>query len=336
LPTKAQEKKGTIATHSFESKVLKSNPLKDPYIRDITVYLPPGYSKSNSKGYVTVFGVVGFTGTGKMMFDSNPLIEPLNQRMDRLISTGKCGPQIIVMVDCFTKFGGNQYINSNATGRYEDYLVDEIVPFIEQEYNVKNSAIWGKSSGGYGSIVQGMRHPEVFSALADHSGDSAFEYCYLNDFPKALEAFLNAGGPKKWLENFWEHPEERRGHYHEALNTFAMAAHYSPNKRSKELGVDLPFDLKTGEFNEKVWKRWQKWDPIRMVEKYKDNLKKLKLIYIDCGTKDQFNLIWGSRILHSKLNKMGIKHYYEEFEDTHTNVQYRYDVSLPLIYKALA
>ncbi len=336
MPTKAQEKKGTVVTHSFESKVLRSNPLKDPYIRDITVYLPPGYSKSNSKGYVTVFGVVGFTGTGKMMFDSYPLIEPLNQRMDRLILSGKCGPQIIVMVDCFTKFGGNQYINSSATGRYEDYLIDEIVPFVEQEYNVAGRAIWGKSSGGYGSIVQGMRHPEVFSALADHSGDSAFEYCYLNDFPKALEAFQNAGGPKKWLENFWEHPEERRGHYHEALNTFAMAAHYSPNKRSKELGVDLPFDLKTGEFNEKVWKRWQKWDPIHMVEKYKNNLKKLKLIYIDCGTKDQFNLIWGSRILHSKLNKMRIKHHYEEFEDTHTNVQYRYDVSLPFIYKALA
>jgi S-formylglutathione hydrolase FrmB len=150
-----------------------------------------------------------------------------------------------------------------------------------------------------------------------------------------IEEFQKAGGPKKWLERFWKHPDERRGRYQEALNTFAMAAHYSPNPKSKELGVDLPFDLETGEFKEDVWRRWQRWDPVRMVEKYKSNLRKLKLIYIDCGSKDEFNLLIGSRILHSKLSEMKVKHHYEEFEDGHMNVQYRYDVSLPLIYKAL-
>ena len=315
---------------------MRSNPLKDPYVRDVTVYLPSDYSKSNSRGYVTVFGLVGFGSTGRAIFNVDPLGEPLNARMDRLIRLRKCGPMIIVMVDGFTRFGGNQYINSSATGKYEDYIIDEIVPFIENEYNVNSKAVWGKSSGGYGSIVLGMRHPETFSALADHSGDAAFEYSYLGGFPMAMESFRQAGGPKKWLEGFWRHPEERKGKFHEALNTFAMAAHYSPNPRSKQLGVDLPFDLKTGELKEDVWKRWLEWDPVRMVEKYESNLKKFKLIYIDCGTRDEFNLHWGARILHSKLNKMGIKHHYEEFDDGHMGIQYRYDTSLPLIYKSLA
>jgi enterochelin esterase-like enzyme len=327
---------GRIVVHRFESKVLKSNPLKDPYIRDVTVYLPPGYIRSYSKGYISAFGLVGFGGTGRMMFNVDPLHEPLDHRIDRLVSSGRCGPMIIIMVDCFTRLGGNQYINSSATGRYEDYVIDEIVPFIEAEYNVALRAVWGKSSGGYASIVLGMRHPEVFSALADHSGDSMFEYCYLQDFPKAIEAFRAVGGPKKWLERFWDYPEKRQGRYHETLNTLAMAAHYSPNPRSRGLGIDFPFDLETGEFKEKVWKRWLQWDPVRMVEKYKDNLKKLKLIYLDCGTKDEFNLQIGARVLHSKLNEMGIRHRYEEFEDGHMNIQYRYDVSLPLIYKALS
>jgi hypothetical protein len=52
------------------------------------------------------------------------------------------------------------------------------------------------------------------------------------------------------------------------LNLFAMAAHYSPNPKSKEMGVDLPFDLKSGEMLQKVWNRWLSWDPVRMVEKY--------------------------------------------------------------------
>jgi enterochelin esterase-like enzyme len=333
MPT---EKSGSVAIHTFESKVLKSNPLKDPYVRDVTVYLPPGYTSSSSKGYVTALGLAGFGGTGGMAFNVNPLMEPLDRRMDRLISKGRCGPIIIVMVDCFTRFGGNQYINSSATGRYEDYIVDEIVPLIEKEYNVSSKAVWGKSSGGYGSIVLGMRHPEVFSALADHSGDSAFEYCYAIDFPRALDAFSKAGGPKKWLEDFWKYPEKRGKKYHEALNTFAMAAHYSPNPRSKELGVDLPFDLETGQFRDDVWKRWLAWDPVRMVEEYAENLRKLKLIYIDCGVEDEFNLYWGSRIIHAKLNAMKIKHHYEEFNDGHMNVQYRYDTSLPMIYDALS
>lgn len=330
------KEQGSVVTHRFSSKVLRPNPLRDPYVRDLTIYLPPDYSKSDSKGYVTVFGVVGFGGTGKMLFNIDPLGEPLNQRMDRLISKGKCGQMILVLVDCFTRFGGNQYINSSATGRYEDYIIDEIVPFVDKEYNVSSKAVWGKSSGGYGSILLGMRHPEVFSAFADHSGDSAFEYCYIMDFPKALDSFREASGPKKWLDNFWKHPDQRRGKFHAALNTFAMAAHYSPNPRSRELGVDLPFDLDSGEFREDVWKRWLQWDPVHLVEKYKANLRKLKFIYIDCGFKDEFNLHWGSRILHSKLNKLGIKHYYEEFDDGHMNIQYRYDVSLPLIYKHLS
>jgi enterochelin esterase-like enzyme len=329
--------KGKIAVHSFESKVLKPNAPKDPYVRDIVVYLPPGYSDSNSKGYPAAFGVVGFTGTGKGLLNIDPLGENIEQRMNRLISAGRCKPMILVLVDCFTRFGGNQYINSSATGRYEDYLIDEIIPFIDEKYNVSERAVWGKSSGGYGSIVLGMRHPEVFSALADHSGDSAFEYCYISDFPRALDAFRKAGGPKKWLDAFWKKPNHHMREDAPTLNALAMAAHYSPNPRAKDtLGIDLPFDLETGEFREDVWKRWLEWDPTRMVSRYAKNLRKLKLIYIDCGTKDEFNLYWGSRILDAKLTKLGIKHHYEEFDDGHMNIQYRYDVSLPMISKALS
>ena len=181
-----------------------------------------------------------------------------------------------------------------------------------------------------------MRHPEIFHGLADHSGDSAFEYCYLPDFPKAMEAFREVGSPGKWLANFWKKPNRHQANDAPPLNILAMAAHYSPNRRSKEMGVELPFDLNTGEISQRVWNRWLSFDPVRMVEKYRKNLSKLKLIYIDCGTKDEFNLQWGARILHSKLERNNIDHYYEEFEDGHMNISYRYDVSLPKIYLALS
>ncbi|MHB8567985.1 MAG: alpha/beta hydrolase [Nitrososphaerales archaeon] len=327
--------RGAVRIHQFRSKLLRGNPLKDPYLRDIAVYLPPGYSPSDSKGYVAAFGLVGFGGTGRMLFNLDPLGESLDMRLDRLISTKKCGPMILVLADCFTRFGGNQYINSSATGRYEDYIVQEIVPFIDANYNVHSRAVWGKSSGGYGAMILGMKHPDVFKALADHSGDSAFEYCYLPDFPKAMDALREAGSAEKWLDKFWKKPNRHAGGDMQALNILAMAAHYSPSEKRRGLGVDLPFDINTGELRESVWKRWLANDPVQLVKKYSRNLKRLKLLYLDCGSRDEFNLHWGARLLAARLKESEVKHYYQEFDDGHMNISYRYDHSLPMIYNAL-
>jgi enterochelin esterase-like enzyme len=329
--------KGKVIIHQHESNILKSNPLKDPYKRDVIVYLPPDYTPSDSSGYVTVFGLVGFGGRGKMLLNEDPFEETIEERMNRLISTNKkCGPMLIVLVDCFTKLGGNQYINSSATGMYEDYILNEIVPFIDENYNCSFRALFGHSSGGYGSIILAMRHPEIFQGFASHSGDSGFEYCYLPDFPKALNVFIQAGGPAKWFDNFWKKPNRHQQNDMVALNVMAMAAHYSPNPNSKEtMGIDFPFNLQTGEILQDVWNRWLSWDPTRLVEKYHSSLERLKVIYIDCGTKDEFNLQWGTRVLHSKLEKMNIRHFYHEFDNGHQHINYRYDISLPVIYDAL-
>ena len=324
---------GEVVVETFDSKVLKGNPLKDPIRRDVAIYLPPKHDKA--KRYPAAYGIVGYTATGKMLLNMDPLGEDLKSRLDRLIRRGKMGPMIVPMVDCFTRVGGNQYINSTATGPYDDYLHKELIPFVERRYRVSRRAVWGKSSGGYGSIVQGMLHPKAWSALADHSGDSLFELCYTMDFPKALAAFRERGGPKRWLNWYWRQPNRRRSEFYPVLNTIGMAAHYSPNPRSPELGTDFPFDLKTGEWRREVWARWRRWDPVNMVERRARALRRMRLVYIDCGTKDEFNLIWGARTLHEKLTKLRIEHVYREFDDTHLNIPYRYDVSLPLIWKAL-
>ncbi len=65
------------------------------------------------------------------------------------------------------------------------------------------------------------------------------------------------------------------------------------------------------------------------------NLNRLKALYIDCGTDDQYNLVFGARQLHRKLDARGIAHRYEEFPDNHSSVDYRMDESLPFLAKAL-
>ena len=100
---------------------------------------------------------------------------------------------IVAAPDCFTRVGGNQYINSPSIGRYEDYLLEEVMPFVSARHAVRAWGVFGKSSGGYGAMVLGMRHPEAFRALADHSGDACFELCYLPDFGPALDERFRKG-----------------------------------------------------------------------------------------------------------------------------------------------
>lgn len=330
--------RGTIERHRLNSRILAGNPLGDPTERDLFVYLPPGYDPSVR--YPAVLAVVGFGGTGGYLFNADALGEPLDRRLDRLIASGACPPVIVAAPDCFTRVGGNQYINSAGTGRYEDYLVDEIIPFVDAHYATIPRGRWGvfgKSSGGYGSIMLGMRRPDVFCALADHSGDACFELCYLGDFPAALDAFRTAGGPQAWLDAFWRDANQHRGKHMKPLNILGMAAHYSPNPEApaEHARIDWPFDLATGEFRPAVWERWRAWDPVNLVDAHVDNLKQLRAIFVDCGTSDEFGLHWGARALVQKLRDHAIPVRHEEFDDGHMHIAYRYDASLPFIVGAI-
>src|SRR5688500_13562749 len=177
---------------------------------------------------------------------------------------------IAVLPDCFTYYGGSQYINSTATGRYEDYLTQEIVPFIDENFGTAadrdSRAVIGKSSGGYGSLIMGIRHPDIFGLVCSTAGDAYFEYCYPMDFPKAFRVIK--GDPKKFMKEFWA-AEKQGKDDHAALNTIGMAACYSPNGA----GADLPFDLETGEIRDDVWNRWLEHDPVRLVKKYASELR---------------------------------------------------------------
>jgi enterochelin esterase-like enzyme len=330
----ASTDRGEVVICRISSAILRDNPLGDPAERDLHVYLPPGYDPSQR--YPALLAVVGFTGTGGMLFNLDPLGEDLRLRLDRLITTGRCPPVIVAAPDCFTRLGGNQYINSTATGRYEDYLLDEIVPFVDRAYATGRWGVFGKSSGGYGAIVLGMRHPEVFQAVADHSGDANFELCYVPDFAEALDHFREHGGPARWLDRFWADENRHRKKWMKALNVLAMAAHYSPSPASPHLGIDFPFDLETGAMRWDVWERWRAWDPVNMVEAHGDALRRLRLVYVDCGRRDEFALHWGARALVAELKRVGVAPFYEEFDDGHMSISYRYDTSLPMLARALA
>jgi enterochelin esterase family protein len=326
----------TVVWDQFASRALEGNPLGDPATRGVPVLLPPGYASDATRRYPVLYALTGYTGRGAMMLNVRAWDITIQERLDRLYADGM-PHAIVVLPDCFTSLGGSQYLNSSATGNYEDYLVEELLPFIDSRYRTiagpAGRGVFGKSSGGYGAIMIGMRHPDLFGALACHSGDTAFELCYKPDFPKVANALNAAGGIEQWWQAFEAKTKKRRADI-DVLNILAMAACYSPEPGAP-LGLALPFDLHTCAIREDVWARWLGWDPVELVERHADALRSLRLLFIDCGMRDEFNLHFGARRLVQRLQAHGIAHEHEEFDDGHMDIDYRYDVSLPKLVRAL-
>ena len=331
-------KRGRVVIEEFQSAVLAGNAAGDPHVRRIPVYLPPSYDASPNRRFPVVYVLSGFTGRGRVLLNDNPWSPSLDDRIDAIIDRGG-EEMILVMPDCYTRYGGSQYINSTATGRYQDHLVHELVPHVDRTYRTMASrehrGVAGKSSGGYGALILGMQHANVFGAVASHSGDVLFDYCYRGDVPKFCQTVQNAGGLEKWFAQFEAKAQKKQDDF-VALNILGMAACYSPNPTAKPFGIDFPIDLETSAWRADVWERWLEHDPIHLVERRFDALRSLRFFYLDCGTRDEWTLHLGARQFVRRLEQFRVTHEYEEFDDGHMNVSYRYDVSLPRMAKVLA
>jgi S-formylglutathione hydrolase FrmB len=247
---------------------------------------------------------------------------------------------VLVYLDAWTSLGGSQFIDSPGTGRYHTYIVDELVPWIDEHYRTLPEAahrgIAGKSSGGYGAMVNPMLRPDVFGGLATHAGDALFEMCYLPDFRRSVRVLRDQYDGS--FEKFWEefrsrNAFEKDSDYH-LLNDYCMAACYSADEDGT---VQLPYDTATGELRPEIWERWLAWDPVRMARERVDALRSLRAIYVDCGKRDQFFLDLGAQAFKRELDAAGVGDYFFElFDGTHSSIEYRYPGAVKYLAERLS
>ena len=90
----------------------------------------------------------------------------------------------------------------NADVRYETFISDELVKYVDSHYKTvadrKGRAITGLSMGGHGAMWNGLRHSDVFSAAGSTSGGVD-----IRPFPKNWEMSVQIGEKAKYPEN-WE------------------------------------------------------------------------------------------------------------------------------------
>jgi S-formylglutathione hydrolase FrmB len=329
---------GRLEEHEIESEALTGNPLGDPPRRPVWVYVPPDYDESE-RSYPSIYVIQGMTGQLDMWRNRFPFRHNFPELADELFAAGDVPPAIVVYVDCWTSYGGSQFLDSPATGRYHTYLCEEVVPFVDERYRTladrDHRGIAGKSSGGYGAMVTPMLRPDVFGGLATHAGDALFECCYQLDFPVAARALRDNydGSYERFWEDFRSRPSMTKKHDAELVNSYTMAACYSANDDGT---IDLPFDSDTGELRPEVWERWLQWDPVRMAPRYGDALRSLRAIYIDAGKGDEFYLDLGADAFRRVLADLGITDFYFElFDGTHMQIEYRYPLALRYLSERL-
>ncbi|BCL81725.1 enterochelin esterase [Ktedonobacteria bacterium brp13] len=331
---------GRFDEHVFESEVLKNNPLHDPFQRPLWVYLPPGYDTETERRYPTIYMIQGLTGQLDMWRNRSAFRKNFPELADELFARNEAPPCILVWVDCWTSYGGSQFVDSPATGRYHTYLCDEVVPWVDAHYRTlaqrEHRGIAGKSSGGYGAMITPMLRPDLWGGLATHAGDALFETCYLPDFRqsvRALRDYYNSSYEQFWRE-FPTRPAFARGDDAGPMNDYCMAACYSADPDGT---VRLPYDLKTGELIPEVWARWLQWDPVRMAPQHVESLRTMTAIYIDAGRRDQYFLDLGAQAFYDVLKENGVQNvFFELFDGTHSAIEYRYPLSLKYLAERLS
>jgi hypothetical protein len=331
---------GTLDRLVVESDVLAGNPLGDPEIRPLYVYRPPGVELDHPRALPSVYVIQGYTGQLDMWLSRNPFEPTVIERVDALFASGECRDAIVVFVDAWTSYGGSQFLNSSSTGRYMDYLCDEVVEFVDSRYPTAadrdHRALSGKSSGGYGAMVVPMVRPDVFGALASHAGDALFECAYIPEFPVTARTMRDhfEGSYEVFFEQLaaQDHLDLER---FRPIEFYGYAAAYSPDPAQPGKAL-LPFDIATGRLVDDVWAQWLLKDPVRMAPAHADALRSMRRIYLDAGNRDEYYLDLGAQAFAGELDKLGVAHTLDVFEGKHGGISYRYPGAIRELVIALS
>ncbi len=310
---------------------LKDNLLGDLPENPVAIYLPPSYETSD-KRYPVVYFLSGFSMENRYFTDGTFQDFRLPESIDQLVQDGSIKEMIVVIPKGQHSLGGSFYANSPVTGNWEDFIVRDLVEYVDTHFRSIPSAdsrgIAGHSVGGYGALNLAMLHPDVFSsvygtsaALFDPDGlsNTMFDTQNIDRF-LALESKLAAMSREDAHSEFIA----KRG-IEDLLFTINYGIAFSPNPDRNAPYIDYPYHRTNGELvlDEEIWEAWERGlgGIVKEIQVYKDNLLQLDAITVDYGVSDQNEWIpRGCEYLSQQLTGAGIAHELVSFSGDHGNL----------------
>ncbi|TJZ68619.1 alpha/beta hydrolase [Chitiniphilus eburneus] len=304
----------------------------------IVVYLPPGYGKDTAKRYPTVYFLPGY-GDSHLAYGS-----ALAGAMGELIAAGKIQEMIVVSVEGNYRYGGSFYVNSPVSGNWQDFVVKDVIGYVDKHYRTVPRAyargLAGHSMGGFGVLHLGLNTSGVFGALYSMS-PGVFKPGDLERTPLSFsttryaEDFYGKLKPAEYLERI--HSISWPGNF-----TYTYAFSFAYRSDGKPPFFDTPAENKDGDVqHDAVWQRYEAgyggWEA--KLDQGGVNLKALKGFVVDYGKSDEFSwIVDGSKYLSAEMKKRGIDHQLVEYDGDHqskVNDRLKSDV-LPFFAKTLS
>lgn len=305
----ASQEKGSVDHVIVHGSSLVGNLEGDSPDRDVYIYLPPSYRTDSARRYPVVYVLHGFTDSASSWFGGKKGWINLQQILDRDISSGAAREMIVVMPNAYTRLEGSFYTHSVVTGDWENFVVHDLVNYIDSHYrtlaNRDSRGLAGHSMGGYGTVRLGMTHPEIFSSFY------AMSACCLAPAPEtaglaSLAASIDAVHT----------PQEFEAASFGTRANMAIAAAFSPDPSNPPFYFDFPA-TPAGVVRAPIAAKWAANQPVNFLDQNVQKLRSLRAIAFDVGTRDP--LIVQSQMLDAAMNVYKIPHTFETYDGTHVS-----------------
>ncbi|MFW9872835.1 MAG: alpha/beta hydrolase [Candidatus Thorarchaeota archaeon] len=332
----------------FHAKSLEDNPLGTPSDRELAIYLPPDYFKDETSRFPVIYFLHGYGGgkqftvledletffggkqrmeqiKGFIDIDLNEI--PTYEKFDELINAGELPPLIFVQPDGslqrepiydFSAIGrpwmmkGSFYVNSPNSGNYEDYIVQDVIDYIDNNYqtypNRSSRGLIGGSMGASGTIHLSARNPDKFIAVSALSGaPQLYQSEYqaitrrqqpMNLIPGLKNLGISEDTVKDLFQKFWEEVTD-------SLRLVLYPEDYSISTTVKE-DPDGIISIDPSAFDDFR----EKWD-IFFIQPLKDKIESFKEVklQIKCHTLDP--VVSWVETFHQLLDFLKISHDFE-------------------------
>jgi enterochelin esterase-like enzyme len=291
---------GTVIDTSFFSVSLGEE-------RSATVYLPEGYFADPSAEYPVVYFLHGDAGT-------HVSYAWIHAQLDELIDDQVIDPVIFVKPDGSTDdsrppYRATWFANSELNGPFEDFVVLDLVAFVDQNYRTATQrgqrAIMGHSMGATAAMQMALRHPDVYGGIASIDGVLDFDH-FIELVPIVLDE--NEGPPYDF--------EPIPGSLTEAY--FGLSGAYSPNLENEPYLVDFLLD-EEGQVVDSTFAKWLLHDPIYLASNLSPSTD--LAIYFTVGL--QSFLLQPNRAFDAFLSSEGWEYTYHEHPGGHGTVPFR-------------
>jgi putative esterase len=308
VSTLAQSTQGQIVDRQITSTNFVDNKIGVSPVRRMVVYLPPGYHSSSRRFPVIYFLPNPFEDSYRFVFDHRDALG----LFDQAIAAGVIEKFILVAVDMNTPLGTSWYVNSSATGNWEDFMIKELVPYIDANFktlaNRDSRGIAGIFIGGYGAIRFGMRDPDIFGSV----------YA-MHPVGTGTGVGLSAAIPKWDILADAKSIDDVKKDAGTQIFTTMFQAHL-PNPGRPPLFIDLLARQQKGQLkiDAELMERFRNNFYLEtMIGKYAGNLNSLRGFKFDWNRSDaNFDHVYANQALTRKLREYGIAHQAEEYNGT--------------------